>query len=424
MGTHQTLGHRVRQWFRLPVLLLVLIAWIPLTLWSLLMTQLPRRRLSRGPDHASTMDLTVLAPFSPGSQSGGAQAISGLLSILEERFQIRLIDLSEHKPPLDKLAALAFVLTLPLPVPDHCRRLLLGSGTVTSRLETCDALLIEFPGPALFLPLSRRPGCRVILRDHEVLLRKLTMELRAASGPLEIIRRGLGVGICYLACLSIYCHMDGIITLTREDREYLERWYPFLHTRIRDIPVHFQCPGDIRPSDTLPASRELMFVGNFFHEPNVDALRWFLAEVAPALDPGFKLHLCGIDDPLDHVPIDNPYIQVIRHGFVDDIEEHFRHVGIAIAPIVSGGGVRMKNLHLACLGKAIVSTTLANQGIGFTDGVDAVITDDGPDMARRINRLAASPEELQKMGRAARVFVQTAFDRDQVATRLEQVIRG
>ena len=55
-----------------------------------------------------------------------------------------------------------------------------------------------------------------------------------------------------------------------------------------------------------PPLRDLVMVANFFHRPNVDALEWFLAECAPALDPGFTLHVCGQDGPLERARLAAP----------------------------------------------------------------------------------------------------------------------
>lgn len=411
---------RLRQLARFPLLLGVLLLWIPLSACSLLLLLLPRRRARVSPPE----QLTVVAPYSPGNQSGGAQAIAGLMSCLEGRFSTRLVDLSKQKDPGDIWSALAYGLTFPLPVPDHCRRLLLSPRSLMNMLDESGRVLIEFPGPGLFLLMSRRPGYRVVMRDHEVLLRKLAMEYRAAVGLWATLRQFFAVGICYLVGLALYSRLDSVITLTDEDRQCLERWYPFLRSRVRTLPIHFECSGDPPRRTVSTSSRELLFVGNFFHQPNVDALIWFLQEVGPGLEAGFKLHLCGLDGPLDHVSLENPHVQVLRHGFVDDMEEQFQHVGIALAPIVSGGGVRVKNLHLACLGKAIVSTPLGNEGIGFADDIHAVIAANGADMARRLNSLAHSPDKISLLGRAAREFVQQRFDKGVLAAGLEDAIRG
>lgn len=419
-SSDESLAFRMRKLAKLPLLMGALLLWMPLTVYSLLLLLLPRHR-NRMP---SSVDLTVLVPYSPGNQSGGSQAIAGLLACLEGRFATRLVDLSKLERPTDIFSSLAYALTFALPVPDHCRRLLLTGKDLRATLHVPGRLLIEFPGPGFFLLMSRRPGYRVIMRDHEVLLRKLAMELRSAVGLMPFLKQALALGICYLFGLALYSRVDRVITLTDEDRTWLERWYPFLRFRVSTLPIQFECAEKPPNPSTSTSYRDLLFVGNFFHGPNIDAVVWFINEVAPGLEPGFTLHLCGLDGPLDQIRLDNPHIRVLRHGFVDNMEEKFRNVGIALAPIISGGGVRVKNLHLACLGKAIVSTPLGNEGIGFSNWVHAVIASDSADMAQQLNLLAGSPEKIVELGRAAREFVRQRFDKRVLAAKLEDVIRG
>ena len=161
----------------------------------------------------------------------------------------------------------------------------------------------------------------------------------------------------------------------------------------------------------------MLFLGNLYHRPNLDGLRWFLAQVAPRLAEGWTLHLCGLDAPLDEVELPASAVKLVRHGFVDDVARAFADVRIAVAPVVSGGGVRMKNLELAALEKAIVTTSRANEGIGFVHGRDAVVADDAAAMAAALRRLAADPAGAARMGAQARRHVRARFGHAAVLAR-------
>ena len=187
------------------------------------------------------------------------------------------------------------------------------------------------------------------------------------------------------------------------------------------IPVPFRQETAVK-SDGLPQvpTRELLMVANFFHAPNVDAVRWFVRECAPHLESGFRLHLCGLDRPLDAVNLSGSPLEVVRHGFIDDLETVVPGAAIAVAPVVSGGGVRVKNLMLASQGKVVVTTPLGNEGIGFVNGRDAIISSSGVEMARRINEVSRSAVEIARLGRAARAFVERRFSPEAVLVELER----
>ena len=78
----------------------------------------------------------------------------------------------------------------------------------------------------------------------------------------------------------------------------------------------------------------------------------------------------------------------------------------------------MKNLLLASMAHPVVTTPLGNEGIGFADGVHAVVAADAREMARRINVLADSADEMAEMGNRGRAFVSSTFGPERSVERL------
>ena len=130
----------------------------------------------------------------------------------------------------------------------------------------------------------------------------------------------------------------------------------------------------------------------------------------------------GQDGPLDRVTVPSGGLRVERHGFVDDLVAAAPQARIAVAPVVSGGGIRIKNLLLAALGKAVVTTPLGNEGIGFVDGHDAVLCEDGRAMAARINALAVSPQELARLGANAAASVRDRFGPEAILDQFDREV--
>ena len=398
--------------------LAALLALLPLlavhAAWSVVRAAVRRRAR-----FAETGELYVVAPYPPGERSGGSTAIRGLLRALERGYRVRLVPLYELRPRGGAVRRrLADWVTHALPMPVHCRPFVLSPATVRARIDGPHPVVVEFLSGSLFLLLGRRPRNPLVLREHEPLCRRLGMEMRVARG-LERALLALKAAIAWVVMLDVYATVDRVVALTPEDAAFVRRAFPFFARRITDIPVSVELP-DLLPeieSDAAAGVCELLMVANFYHRPNVDALRWFLAECAPHLGPGWTLHLCGLDEPLAGAALPASEVEVVRHGFVEDVDAVFARVRIAVAPVVSGGGVRMKNLFLASRGRAIVTTPLGNEGIGFAPGVEAVVTADGREMAREILRLSADPAAAAAMGRRARERVRAGFGHDAVLAR-------
>jgi len=365
--------------------------------------------------------LLLVAPFSPGNESGGSKAVLDLANTLKPHF-----DLAIHVVAKGARAGmtrrLARTLLRPLPLPDHCRDLLFGDAPLSAAIAPVHTVLFEFQLTAVYLCFGRTHGRRIVVRDHEVLVRKLDMERRAARG-LEATGWWLRTMSCWLVTLAAYARAHLIITLTEADRAAIARWFPFFAARTVSVPAPFEPPNlESRPARAGP--RELLMVANFFHSPNRDGLRWFLRECAPRLEPGFTLHLCGIDGALTPEDLTSPHLTIVRHGFVARDEDVAALADIAVAPIVSGGGVRIKNLFLGSLGKALATTPLGNEGIELVDGVHAMISADGATMAAKLNAAVRDPDYVARLGTAAAAHIRAQFRQEAVGTRLIDLLRS
>jgi glycosyltransferase involved in cell wall biosynthesis len=365
----------------------------------------------------------VVVPYPPGGKSGGARAIGGLLRALEGGFRVEPIPLYELRPAGGRIRhRLADWLTHALPIPVHCRPFAMDGRTVRRRIADGRPVVIEFLSGSLFLLFGGRPANRLVLREHEPLCRRLWSERRTAAGAERMLLPLQGV-LAWLAMTAVYVRVDRIVALTEQDAAYLRRAFPFAAGKVAAVPVSLDLPPAVAVAAAAPGSgREVLMLGNFHHRPNVDGLRWWLGEVAPRLGDGWTLHLCGLDGPLDGADLPPSPVRVVRHGFVEDVGAAFAGVPIAVAPVISGGGVRMKNLELAALGKAIVTTSLGNEGIGLVDGREAVVVDDPGAMAAALRRLDAHPAAAGRMGARAAARVRAGFGHAAVLARFRELL--
>jgi hypothetical protein len=92
------------------------------------------------------------------------------------------------------------------------------------------------------------------------------------------------------------------------------------------------------------------------------------------------------------------------------VEEQLGWVRIGVSPIISGGGVRMKNLYLGSTGRLVVTTPLGNEGIGYRSGEEAIVCEDGITMAKELNVTSTDRPQALRLGRAAAQRVRANFD--------------
>jgi glycosyltransferase involved in cell wall biosynthesis len=85
--------------------------------------------------------------------------------------------------------------------------------------------------------------------------------------------------------------------------------------------------------------------------------------------------------------------------------------------MISGGGIRIKNLLFGAFAKAIVTTSLANEGIGFVHGKEAMVCNRPEEFAAAVNQLISDPAYARILGLNARSAVEAKFSHDAIRAR-------
>jgi glycosyltransferase involved in cell wall biosynthesis len=159
---------------------------------------------------------------------------------------------------------------------------------------------------------------------------------------------------------------------------------------------------------------DLVFVGGFRHPPNVDAVRWFAAEVFPLVRtqlPEMRFHCIGGNVPAE-VEALAAQAGVEIHGHVPDIDPYMDGARISVAPLRFGAGVKGKvNLSMAH-GQPVVATACAVEGMHLRDGEDVLVADDAQAFADAIVRLYTDPVLWQTLSGNGLANVQRHFSAD------------
>jgi len=170
---------------------------------------------------------------------------------------------------------------------------------------------------------------------------------------------------CYFAALSLYKKMikriSNFICISQEEREYILKHWPNIKTTI----ISYGIPTEEYPLLPLPKEKNIGFIGNYFHPPNMDALNFILNEIFPFIntkEPEIKLVLAGRGLPKN---IKEKYHNenIILMDEVFDLQEFYKKIAIFINPIRIQGGVRTKLIEVAAFGRPIISTRLGAEGL-------------------------------------------------------------
>lgn len=178
--------------------------------------------------------------------------------------------------------------------------------------------------------------------------------------------------------------------------------------RVSALPNIVELP-EITPFAAEPPFR-FLFVGTLGYEPNVEGLRWFVSEVWPEI----RAHV-GRETVLDVIGGgSHPGLRSIRevegvllHGHVPAVGPWYARSHVALVPILTGGGTRIKALEAFAHGRPVVGTAAGLAGIGVSDGVHALIAVEPVEFAAACIRLVEQPGLGRDLAERAREFVET-----------------
>lgn len=179
--------------------------------------------------------------------------------------------------------------------------------------------------------------------------------------------------------------------------------------------------GDWGPS----APDTLIFPGALTYGANFSAMAFFLRAVFPLIRsqrPGVTLRITGRTDgvPLHHLPANDG---VILTGYLEDVRPAVAQSQVCVAPLVTGGGTRLKILEAMVLGTPVVSTSRGAEGLEVTPGDDILIADEPAEFADAVVRLLGDPALRAKLAANGRRLVYEQYGWERVAKKLDRLLR-
>lgn len=189
------------------------------------------------------------------------------------------------------------------------------------------------------------------------------------------------------------------------------------------IPFPAEVSGAERQGPDGPL--RLLWLGGFDWPPNAEAMRWFGSLVWPLLDhDAVELDVVGRDPPPD---VRSLLTGARFHGWVDDVEPYRSAADALIAPLQSGGGVRVKLVEAMADGLPVVTTPKGCEGLGVKHDVHVLVAERPDEFAVQIHRLADDPTLRARIGTNARAHIAAEHAPEragrQLAAVYEQLVR-
>jgi glycosyltransferase involved in cell wall biosynthesis len=157
----------------------------------------------------------------------------------------------------------------------------------------------------------------------------------------------------------------------------------------------------------------VLFVGNFSYPPNRDAACVLLREVLPRLRRllagPVTVTLAGPtgEDATLALLGTQPGIRTL--GFVPDLADCYRSADVVAAPLLAGGGTRIKLLEAMAHGVPVVTSTAGAAGLAARHQTHLLIADSPSATAAAIARLAVDPAKAGRLSTSAAQLVRERY---------------
>ncbi|GAC1371615.1 MAG: hypothetical protein NVSMB32_15720 [Actinomycetota bacterium] len=135
------------------------------------------------------------------------------------------------------------------------------------------------------------------------------------------------------------------------------------------------------PPSKLEGKGKVVFTGNLFYPPNLEAALWICESLVPALKSrGVEASQIIVAGRRPPKPLQRKAATagVDLQPDVADLNDVLREAAVVLAPVVMGSGVQSKVLDAVGAGRPCVITPFANNAIGLQDGVSVLERDRSP----------------------------------------------
>ncbi len=181
-------------------------------------------------------------------------------------------------------------------------------------------------------------------------------------------------------------------------------------------------PNQPYPSPYPFPGPHLVFTGKMDFRPNVDAALWFAEAVLPRLRAGgLRPHFWVVGrSPHPRLQRLRRWADITLTGAVADVRPYLAHADLFVAPLLAGGGTRLKLLEAMAMACPIVSTRIGAEGFPVRNGEEMALADTAADFAARCRHLLLHPDEARALGRRGRQLA-ARYDWSHIVPRLESL---
>ena len=213
---------------------------------------------------------------------------------------------------------------------------------------------------------------------------------------------------------------DKVIAVSGTDKETIEQMG--VSSGVDVVPNGVDTEN-LRMMPARAASKSILFVASMDSEANHDGAMYFLEQILPIIKkkvPTAQLYLVG-RNPRQELKAFDKQDGIYVTGEVPDVRTYYEMGSVAVVPLRSGGGTRLKILEAMALGIPVVSTTVGCEGLEVENGKHLVVVDEPNLFAAAVIDLFDNHDLCRSLVEASRKVVEERYDWRTIAAQQDQL---
>jgi polysaccharide biosynthesis protein PslH len=284
-----------------------------------------------------------------------------------------------------------------------------------------DAITCEHSVNEIYIRPQWKKQLKTIINVHSSIYRTCRNQLETRTSDNEFRDR------FYLPLLRRYEQrfikkFSKVVVTTNEDEEQMKVFVPYADIAIVPNGVDLET-FPYRKSD--PSGHNLVFVGGLDYFVNIDAACFFSLEVLPILQqkyPDLTLTLVGSKPAPEVIALtkQNPAITVT--GRVPSIAEYLHKATVAVAPLRTGFGMKIKTLEYLAAGVPVVGSDRGLEGIDIDRPTCALRANTPQEFVEAISHLFANAQLREELSTNGRTLIEREYTWQSLSESYERVI--
>jgi glycosyltransferase involved in cell wall biosynthesis len=345
-------------------------------------------------------NVLICAPraVGPDRESGAKRLYDLILFFLEREFGVTFVARSRNS----HLADIQRLTQLEIPFYDGIEESL---PRLLPRISFDLALLSSWLVAERSIPIisSLSPHTRIVIDTIDLhFLRKSRQHWCETAGSPQPLNDEFASTM--LRELNTYAAADAVLTTAPKESSLI---HDFLWRKDFAYPVpdmdEINCSAV-----SFEARRGVVFLGNFWHQPNVSAIQFLCRSVLPRIDPELlREHPVSIvgHGLEDANFVESPLRNVQFIGWVPSVVPYLHEARISVAPLLFGAGTKRKVIQSLMAGTPMVSTGIGIEGLDLIHGEHVLCADDEISFADSMTRLLTDRKLWQQFSDLGRKHI-------------------